>query len=392
MNQRRKTSIRYEGWYFLLLVMFIIVIAVLRQVNLLFILIGLLLAIFLFNWRLASACLQGLQFLRKLPRRICAGDPLAVDLIVSNNRRHLWSWALLVQDSISLEDEKSKTFQTQVEVLFPLIAVGETGNMSYRALLTRRGRYRFGPMKALSRFPFGLISVSRVINSRDELTVCPRLGHLTPLWTRLLETDHAGNQRSQQRPGMLEGEFYGLREWRNGDSLRWIHWRTSAKLNEPAVRQFEQPRNHGLNIILDLWLDNNAGETELDCVERCISFAATAVADLCRRGGGRLAVTVSGKNGFSQTATASQIYMETIFEQLATVQGDESREFLALLQRAVRESPVLMRTVVVSTRSLDRETLFKGTDSDPYQAAELLNRLTWIDMSDNAWERWFHID
>ena len=58
----------------------------------------------------------------------------------------------------------------------------------------------------------------------------------------------AGTQRREQRAG-ADGDFYGIRPWRSGDSRRWIHGRTSARTGKLMVLQFEQPRNHDVALL-----------------------------------------------------------------------------------------------------------------------------------------------
>ena len=67
MPLRRRAWLTREGWYYLAVLAFIIGGAVLRSVNLLVILAGMMIAPLLFNWRLVMASLMGLSIRRKLP-------------------------------------------------------------------------------------------------------------------------------------------------------------------------------------------------------------------------------------------------------------------------------------------------------------------------------------
>ena len=64
----------------------------------------------------------------------------------------------------------------------------------------------------------------------------------------------AGDQRRHPQRGVSEGDYYGLRPWQSGDSMRWIHWRTTAKMGRPTVLQFERQRNRDVALLLDPWL------------------------------------------------------------------------------------------------------------------------------------------
>ena len=67
------------------------------------------------------------------------------------------------------------------------------------------------------------------------------------------------------------GEFLGLRDYRPGDALRHIHWKSWAKTGRPIVKEFEDvffPR-------YGLVLDNFAGPGDEDLFEEAVSVAAS---------------------------------------------------------------------------------------------------------------------
>src|SRR3954468_16892724 len=114
----------------------------------------------------------------------------------------------------------------------------------------------------------------------DRVVVYPAIGRLGRRWNDLIQADDSGQQSTRHKRGWNEGDFYALREWRNGDSRRWIHWRTSAKLGKLAGRQFEQRRSCDVTLLLDLHQPVSPENFHLATVEAAISFAATAVVDL----------------------------------------------------------------------------------------------------------------
>ena len=62
---------------------------------------------------------------------------------------------------------------------------------------------------------------------------------------------------------------HGLRQFRAGDSPRWIHWRTTARRGELMIREFEDMPNDHLVLIVD------PGERDHPVLERLLSLAAT---------------------------------------------------------------------------------------------------------------------
>src|SRR3954470_4680206 len=81
-SMRRRVYLRLEGWYFLFVIVFVIGGAVLRNVNVLVALAGLMAAALILHWQLVLRSLSGIDVFRTVPGRICAGDPLEVEVSV----------------------------------------------------------------------------------------------------------------------------------------------------------------------------------------------------------------------------------------------------------------------------------------------------------------------
>src|SRR6185369_5263817 len=143
-----------------------------------------------------------------------------------------------------------------------------------------------------TRFPLGLVRGQIGLPIAKEIVVAPRLGRVLPAWSNLSEADQIGDERRHPQRGISEGDYYGLRPWQSGDSLRWIHWRTTAKLARPIVRQFERRRSRDVALILDPWLPEHAKEDEKALAELAISFTATALYDISTRGHSRLTLAI----------------------------------------------------------------------------------------------------
>jgi len=350
---KKRITICREGLYYLVVLSFIVVGAILREINLLVVVAGMMLAPLLINIRLAIATLHRLKVTRRIPANICAGDLLYVDVLASNARRWLASWAVIVEDRVEWEGEAGDGNQRKVEVFVPHVGAGETKTMSYRGRLMRRGRYRFGPLRVSTRFPLGLVRRTITIDDEQSLVVFPRLGALKQAWYALLRAEQSGASMGRSRKGLHEGDFYGLRDWRAGDSRRWIHWRTSARRGALAVREFEQQHEQKLAILLDLWLPDESSAEQADRVELAISFAASVVADQCRRGGSQLWVGTAGESAEVIHGASSPSFLQEAMMHLALVRAASSPPLSELLSRGLSQLRGDGRLVVVSTRPLD---------------------------------------
>jgi uncharacterized protein (DUF58 family) len=312
---------------------------------------------------------------------------------VANDNHQFGAWLLQAHDQIRLvgvPDEAAPS-PTTVPIEIPHVAAGGQSWVSYRLHPTRRGRYEFGPLTVSTRFPLGLLKGLKVAHHANTLLVTPRLGRLLPEWTRQLQGE-AGHQQQQSRArqGLAEGEFHGLREWRSGDTRRWIHWRTSARLGTLAVRQFEQQRQSGLALLLDLWLPSRPTPDQRLRVELAISFAATALQELGRHGGSRLVFALAGREAGCWAAPTSPAFADELLEQLAVAEGGEATLSTAaekLLSQWTGGTP----SMVISTRNdqlrrLDREL---AGDADLQRR---LHRMQWLDVGSDQLPRFFRLE
>ncbi len=353
----RSIVICREGWYYLLVLTFVVTGSFLREVNLLLVLAGMMFFPMLLNLRAVLVSTRNLSVRRRLPQRVTAGDTFGVEVTLAKSPpfglfHRGASRAVVAVDQIGRPSDGDAKSQAP-PLLFWRLAPGQQQRQSYRCQLGQRGLYQLGPMHLSSGFPLGLIRATRRDKRQDRLVVLPRPGRLTTTWARLYQEVHFGSRASHYKQGVLEGDFHSLREWRSGDSRRRIHWRTTARRGQPVVRQFEQQHDEDLVLLVDLWHPPSPSEEDLEIVERSVSFAATIVIDICHRGNNRFYVGVSGDQPNVHGGPASTGMMHQLLEGLALAAADPADRLAELLALTYDTIPSGMTVVIVSPRSLD---------------------------------------
>lgn len=383
-----------EGWVYFVVLSILLTGALLRQMNLLMILFGMLVGPMLFSWRLVRKSLRKLEVERKLPTSAMVGTPLYVGIEVKNPRRSA-SWSVALVDRIARTttrgEEPSEVYEPAI--WFNFIPAHGTRHGTYKGQLSRRGKYLLGPVKLRTRFPLGLISCELRVQRAATLIVLPRIGRLRPAWSRLSHVNLSGESPVERQQTHSEGDFYGLRDWRPGDSRRWIHWRTSARRQTLVVRQFEQHRMEELLLLVDLWRPEEPSETQLATVEQVISFAATVVADAARRGLKTLKLCILTADGPQWHDTDSRGQSRQALESLAVAQPvREDRLAEALAHHALcagRSGQV----IVASSRPAGAVS---GEDSNrtPTHAHGhgWQGKLHWLDASHAGLDPYFSLD
>lgn len=389
MHPKRRVSITFAGLCYLGVLAFLLSGAILRDINLMMLMFGMMACPYIYNWRSVIVSLARLDVVRRMPRRSGAGDLLEVAIEATSRHRWFGSWTVSVEDTIRREGASSAAEPIRARLLIHRVLRGQSVSMTYRGRLSRRGRYHFGPLCYSTGFPFGLVRATVVDPRAATLTVVPRLGRLTRRWWKFQQTTHRAAQ-STRALGLVEGEFHGLRDWRAGDSRRLIHWRTSARRGAPVVRQFAEQRNQDLSLVLELWRPDIATDAHLAAVESAVSFAATVAAELCARGGSHLQLACAGEQTYLVAREASSALLDEILEALALAEATSADRLPEVLSRALAAARAGRSVIVVSTRAVDLTDTERFVDvwDDPRRRAAL-GRILTIDASSSQLHEYF---
>ena len=111
-------------------------------------------------------------------------------------------------------------------------------------------------------------------------------------------------------------EFVGTREYREGDPIRSIHWRSWARRGEPVVKEQQEEYFCRLALILDTFLPQRATEEEAAAFEAGISVLAS-IADYFSRGEYVVDILAAGPDVYQVSAGRSLAYLDNILDVLA---------------------------------------------------------------------------
>jgi len=393
MRRLHHMTICSEGVYYLVIMGFILTAALIRQINLLMVVYGVLAGPLLLSWGLVRRQVKQIDILRRAPKTATAGEPFSVELEVQNQRRHGGSFALAVRDELERRsggggNRAGKTFTT--DVYCDYVAAGESRRLTYQGRIARRGLYEFQPLKLSSRFPLGLLRTMIRIDKPQRLTVLPRLGRLSPAWQRLLRTEDGGSSRGRLGVGVQEGDFYGLREWRPGDPRNRIHWRTSARRQSLTVRQFERRHDADLLLVVELWEPAKPTEADRARTESVISFVATVAAEASRDGNCEMLVHLVAKRSRRIEGRASSALLDDVRQALATAEPVADDGLPVVLAGLAGGKRPQTNVLVVSTRAVD----LRGDDrfADVRSRPELqpwLDRALCLTPTDAQWSNLF---
>ncbi len=265
--------------------------------NLLYLLLGAMLGFIAVSGWLSEQMIRRLRVRRKTPRGVTVGNPVRIEYTILNRKERLPTFAL----EISEKGLPGKAF-------LPSLPAGETLIIRSENRFVRRGVYPLGTLTLSTAFPFGLFHKERDLSLGGELVIWPRSDR------KIHRPSTSGGDvlrlgRAAVGVAGPRGEYRGLRPFRPGDDPKDIHWRSTARLGEPIIREYERSDSDALWICLDL--RGEPGDRAEEAVEIAASLAARAIQEGRRVGLSTWKVSLDQGHGPGQ--------MERILNALARV-------------------------------------------------------------------------
>lgn len=153
----------------------------------------------------------------------------------------------------------------------PALFAGQARSLTYQTSCDRRGIYTFAPLRLSSKGPFGLFQTRRTLVVPGEILIYPAYYPLKRL--RLFEKREFAEQ-SALRLGR-GSQVISTREYRPGDSLRQIHWRSTARTGQLIVKEFSDDEQQAFTVVLDLQADITPNQGKFSPFETAIRLAAS---------------------------------------------------------------------------------------------------------------------
>lgn len=410
MKPSRLRSTRHRltrlGVQFMMVGAFCMLGGALQGLNLLIALAGVCLSVIVIQWRTSRWMIDSVRVVRRFPEAMFAGKPERVRYLIHNTSRVAPMWLLRVDD-VLLDASGAKRLEMSTGV--GMVLPQQTTKTHFDLCLLRRGRYSLGQWQVSTMAPFALSRAwrysrlelrmipDRMVDQRPEdhqVDVYPRLLPLARQWHRHLPSQLGSVSNAARRQGIAQDEFFGLREYQRGDSPRHIHWRTTARIGYPAVRQFEQQRRLDLTLLLDSFdADSKRGAALEDVsddspVETAISLAASLVVGLSSGGHGQTALAVADDNTYCVAGGQSHEGVRRMLTLLARTEPVSSPRLIEALNAAQRSTRRARDLVIISPRS-HAEAIDEDVDLDRrLRAWNRQGRWIWINVQDRDASRW----
>ncbi|AEB46449.1 DUF58 domain-containing protein [Micromonospora maris] len=285
----------------------------LLRVAVLLAVLPLLAALYVGRSRYKLACHRSLE-----PHRIPVGANARVVLRLQNMSR-------LPTGTLLLEDRLPYALGSRPRVVLERLGAHQASSVAYTVRADVRGRYEVGPLVVRLTDPFGLCELTRAFPGTDRLTVIPQV---VPLPSVRLPGEYTGSGESRARSVAVHGEDdAATREYRRGDDLRRVHWKSTARTGELMVRREEQPWESRATVVLDTRAYGHHGDGPTASFEWAVSGAASIAVHL-RQAGYKLRLVTGG----GADVDAGEGGDGLLLDHLAEVRLDQRVEITTLMQ------------------------------------------------------------
>jgi len=231
------------------------------RIGLLLLLLPVIAAILVARARLRLSCERLVE-----PAQVQLGSPMRGQISLGQDGR-------LPAGFLLLEDTVPRELGTRPRFLVDKADLSWRRIVEYPLLGRVRGRFSTGPLRVRTTDPFGLVQLDRQFQATTDVMVTPRVVPLPAI-----RTAGGGGNTGEARPhriGVVGHDDALVREYRQGDDVRRIHWRSTAHWGELMVRREEQAWDPSASIVLDSRASAHAGRGMNNSIEWAISAAAS---------------------------------------------------------------------------------------------------------------------
>src|SRR5215469_3621709 len=246
------------------------------------------------------------------PPRVPAGQPTTVTARMENVSR-LRTAVLLA------EDVTPYSLGSRPRFVLDEIEPGGSRELSYQIRSETRGKFTIGPLRVRVADAFGLVEISRSFSTTSTLVVTPKI---YPLPRAAALSSWLGEGDGGMRTISSVGEDDAApRAYQNGDGLRRVHWRSTARYGELMVRREEHQWRNSASVFLDARRSAHLGSGGSATFESAVSAAASIGAHLTGEGFRARLITEAGEIAPRGT------FQDTLLDMLAVITPSHATSF-----------------------------------------------------------------
>lgn len=321
---KRRTRLASAGAVYILVIIAVGVASAGRPNNLLIWVFSFLVSSLLVSGFISGFMMMPVRATRIEPRKGRVGEPLLVRYEVANLSRAIPAFDIRVDEVLPPNAALEPAGHAWV------MHVGPRERFHGEAVFrpTRRGLVRLTDFEVSTRFPFGLMRKVLRFAQGGEVLVHPEVRVLRQDLLARVTAGGIGGQRLSRDPGGFD-DFFGVREYRSGDSIRSIAWKRLAGTGELVTIERSRAVPPRVRVLVDLRTPTDEirtadGEDARTLEEQAIVLAASFIA-LADRLGYEYALSVAGFELPPVGLRRGHFHREKLMSMLAALELDAAR-------------------------------------------------------------------
>ena len=243
---------------------------------------------------------------------------------------HRWLWLISRNEGVKVK-EKS----------LPVLPLNGEEEVNVEMVPLKRGLLRFTGLTITRPDPFGLFKSLYIIPAYQTLLVLPKRYRLPPISLPGTRRYQPGGVSLASSVGDSE-EFLSMRDYRPGDPLRRIHWKSWAKTDKPIVKEYQDEFfvRHGL--ILDTFQKAEHNDVFEEAVSVAASFACSVQTQESL-----LDLMFVGTEAYCFTSGRGLAHGDKMLEILASVRTCRDKSFSTLPPLVIERAPLLSGCICI---------------------------------------------
>lgn len=270
-------------------------------------------------------------------RDVLEGEDVRIDLVFERN-------GVLPPPTLVARDVLGRLGERRVE-LVPAGRGRHAGGYDLRAV--PRGRYPFETVRMSVEDPFALAEASLDVREPQALVVYPRLVSLDRLFWEGGSRLNDGRRLLLRRPSGFE--LHSVRDYEQGESLRRVHWRSTARRGHLMVKELEDAPRDEIAVLLDGDAQAVVGEPPESTFDVAVRTAGSILLAQVQRGR-RCVLVVNSAARETQAIGSAGSEWRRALEVLAAAEPTARTPAFALLDAGGGAAARSLELVVVTSR------------------------------------------
>jgi uncharacterized protein (DUF58 family) len=291
---------------------------------------------------------------RTVSDRLSNGDDNSINLKIKNNGTYTVSMQII--------DELPFQFQERDLIIRKTFLPQQQQNITYTVKPSERGTYEFGNILLYVQSQLGLVLRRHIVDAIEDVSVYPSFLHQRNYQLLSHTSQEAGGSRRIRKIGQSM-EFEQIKDYINGDDIRTINWKATARKGELMVNNYVDEKSQQVYCIIDKGRLMKMPFDGLSLLDYAIN-SILALSNVCLQKQDKIGlISFSNKMGAIIPANRNPIQRENILQALYKEKTDFLESDFEMLYTQVRNkikqrSLLILFTNFESVNGLNRQTAY----------------------------------